>query len=147
MVYLRMRDVVSAGVLAVERFRDVLSGGALPVPVSGEPVSRLALRREFTPSAELPPRLDWEALPDSAAATANLGALLAGLRQAVETVRVDELGRQAWAEVATVRVEHREAQSLSMRRTPDGLVVAADLTVALPRGLAAEISRQINAAL
>lgn len=29
-VYLRMRDVVSAGVIEAERFRDVLSGGALP---------------------------------------------------------------------------------------------------------------------
>jgi hypothetical protein len=29
-VYLRMRDIVSAGVIEAERFRDVLSGGALP---------------------------------------------------------------------------------------------------------------------
>jgi hypothetical protein len=80
-------------------------------------------------------------------ATANLDALLAALRQAVEAVRVDELGRRAWAEVSAVGVEHRPGQRLTVRRAPDGVLVAADLTAALPRGLAGELNRELNAAL
>lgn len=146
-VYVRVRDVISAGVLHAERYRDVLSGGALAVLPAGPPVTRLELRRRYAPSDDLPLRLDWDALPNSAVVTANLDALLAAVRQAVDAVRVDELGRRAWAEVPEVEVEHRPGQQLTVRRTPDGLVVAADLTVALPRTLSGELGRQLNAAL
>jgi hypothetical protein len=146
-VYLRMSDVVSAGVWHAERYRDVLSGGALALLPSGEPVSRLELRRRFAPAADLPLRLDWDTLPDSASVTANLAALLDALRRAVDAIQVDELGRQAWAGVAAVRAEHRPGAQLTVARGPDGLLVAADLAVALPRGLAGELGRQLNAAL
>jgi hypothetical protein len=146
-VYVRVSDVISTGVLHAERYRDVLSGGALAVPPSGPPVTRLELRRRYAPTEDLPLRLDWDAMPDSAAVTANLAVLLAALRQAVDAVRVDELGRGAWAGVPAVPVEHRPGQPLTVRRTSDGLLVAADLGVALPRGLAGELNRALNAAL
>ena len=146
-IYLRMRDVVSAGVFEAERFRDVLSGGVLPLPVDGEPVSRLALRREYAPTDELPLQVDWHGVPESAEATAALAGLLATLREAIAQICGDELGRQAWTAVATVRVEHRPGEILAVQRTPDGLVVSADLTAALPRRLDGEVSRQLNAVL
>jgi hypothetical protein len=146
-VYVRVRDVVSAGVLDAQRYRDVLSGGALAVLPAGQPVTRLELRRRYAPTDDLPLRLDWQAMPDSAAVTANLDALLAALGRAAEAVRVDELGRRAWAGLSTVGVEHQAGQRLTVARTQDGLLVAADLTAALPRDLAGELSRQLNAAL
>ncbi|GAA4724272.1 hypothetical protein [Phytohabitans rumicis] len=146
-VYLRMRDVVSAGVFEAERFRDVLSGGALPLPVDGDPVSRLALRREYAPTDELPVHVEWDAVPGSPEATANLAALLAALREAVSRVRADETGQRAWSAVATVRVEHRPGEILAVRRTPDGVVVSADLTAALPRRLDGEVGHQLDAVL
>ena len=146
-VYIRVRDIAAAGVLHAQRYRDVLSGGALAVLPEGVPVTRLELRRRYAPTGDLPLRLDWDAMPDSAAATANLAGLLAALRQAVEAVQVDEPGRRAWAGVSAVRVEHRPGQRLTVARTPDGLLVAADLEAALPRRLADELDRALNAAL
>jgi hypothetical protein len=146
-VYVRVRDVVSAGVLDAQRYRDVLSGGALALLPDGEPTSRLALRRRFAATPDVPLRLDWDALPDSPAVTANLAALLDGLWLAVDAVRVDDLGRRAWAEVSAVRVEHLAGARLLVRPTPAGPLVTADLTAALPRDLTGEMSRQLNAAL
>ncbi|HKS98860.1 MAG TPA: hypothetical protein VJT31_04950 [Rugosimonospora sp.] len=146
-VYLRMRDVISAGVLAPEQFRDVLSGGVLPLASAGRPVSRLALRREYASMHDLPLRLDWAAMPDPPAATANLAALLAALHGAVSAVRADDLGRAAWAAVTTVRVEHRVGEPLGIERSPGELLVVVDLTAALPRGLDAEIARRLNTVL
>ncbi len=146
-VYLRMRDLVSTGVWHPERYRDVLSGGALALLPDGEPTSRLALRRRFAATPDVPLRLDWDALPDSPAVTANLAALLDGLWLAVDAVRVDDLGRRAWAEVSAVRVEHLAGARLLVRPTPAGPLVTADLTAALPRDLTGEMSRQLNAAL
>ena len=48
------------------------------------------------------------------------------------------------------RRHHRPAPDpgrVLTRRAPDGLLVAADLAVALPRGLASELNRELNAAL
>lgn len=146
-VYLRMRDVVSVGVYGAERFRDVLSGGVLPLPVSGEPVTRLVLRREFSSSAVLPLRIDWAALPDTPVANTALAGLLAALRLAVSDLRGDEAGRQAWAGITTVCLEHRPGEDLALLRTAEDLTVSADLTAALPRRLDAEVRRQLNTVL
>ena len=149
-VYLRMREVVSVGVLDAQRYRDVLSGGALaarPEP-AGAPVTRLALRREFAPTADLPLQLAWDELPDSEDATANLGALLSALRAAAARTRMDELGRQAWDGIAAVRVEHRPGEGLAVRRVPDDvLLITADLAAALPRRLDAKLDSGLNAVL
>jgi hypothetical protein len=149
-VYLRMREVVSAGVLDADRFRDVLSGGSLPArpAPAGPPVTRLALRREFAPTADLPLQLVWDELPDSDDATANLAALLAALRTAAARTRMDELGRRAWEGIAAVRVEHRPGEGLAVRRVPDDAVlITADLAAALPRQLEAQLDGGLSAVL
>jgi hypothetical protein len=147
LAYVQMADVRAVTVPAPERYRDVLTGGALPPPATGTPVSRLALRRDFAPSPEFPLHVDWEALPDSAEALANLAQLLATLRGAVEEVREDELGRQSWARVQALRVEHQPGSALSVVRVPDGLAVRANLTAALPRDLTGVLRQQLNSVL
>jgi hypothetical protein len=117
------------------------------VPAIGDPVTRLGLRRDFPPSPEFPLDVDWDALPDSAEALANLARLLDGLRTAVAEVCADELGRRAWAAIAVLRVEHRTGTAVSVEAGPDALSVRADLTAALPRQLTDELRRQLNSVL
>jgi hypothetical protein len=145
--YLQMADVRAVTVHAPERYRDVLTGGALPPPVTGTPVSRAALRRDFAPSPDFPLETGWDELPDSAEALANLAQLLSKLRTAIEEVRADALGRQSWAQVRALHLAHQAGSTLSVHRVPDGLAVQADLTAALPRDLAGELRRQLNSVL
>jgi hypothetical protein len=147
LAYTLMPNVVAVTVQAPEPYRDVLSAGALPPPVTGPPVTRLALQRAYPPSPDFPIEVAWDALPDSVDALANLGRLLAGLRETVDEVRVDEFGRQAWERVRVVAVEHRPGTAVTVHQTPVGLAVHTDLTAALPRGLTAELRRQLNALL
>jgi hypothetical protein len=147
LAYAQLADIRAVGVGAPERYRDILSGGALPMPATGDPVTRLGLRRDFPPSPEFPLDVDWDALPDSAEALANLARLLDGLRTATAEVCADELGRRAWAAIAVLRVEHRTGTAVSVQAGPDALSVRADLTAALPRQLTDELRRQLNSVL
>lgn len=145
--YALLANVVAVEVREPERVQDVLTDGRLPQPVDGEPATRLALRREFAPSDDFPVEVDWAALPDSGPTLSNLERLLRALREIASAVRADEIGRQAWAQIRTLRVAHRDGASASVRRVPDGLSVEADLAAALPRDLTGELDRQINALL
>jgi hypothetical protein len=147
LAYVQVPDVRAVTVAAPDSFRDVLTGGALPLPVTGPPVTRLGLRRDFAPSPDFPLHVDWDALPDSPEALANLARLLDGLRTTVEEVRGDEPGRRAWAAVRALHVEHLAGAPLSVRAAPDGLAAQADLTAALPRDLAGELRRQVSSVL
>lgn len=155
----RLGYAATASVVAVELhnpapFQDLLTGGRVPPPQVGEPVSRLALRREFAPAADdgFPLAVDWTALPDSDRLTANLAVLLRGLREAVAKVRADEMGRRAWSEIGVLRVEHRTGVPLSVSRgqgEPDRgeLSVYADLSAALPRAADRDLYQKISALL
>jgi hypothetical protein len=145
--YALLAGVVAVEVLAPERVQDVLTDGRVAPPIDGEPVSLLALRREFAATPEFPLQVDWRALPDSAAARVNLDRILRGLRDVVGEVRADELGRQAWAQVRTMTVDHRPGAPLSIEAVPSGLAVRADLVAALPRELTGELRRQLNVLL
>jgi hypothetical protein len=46
-------------------FSDMLTEGRVPLPQAGEPVTRLALQREFTPTEKFPVDVDWPALGGS----------------------------------------------------------------------------------
>lgn len=144
-----LADVVAVEVPNPERFQDVLTQGRLPRPSIGEPVTKLALRREFTPSPQFPVAVDWAALPDCAPVLANLDRLLRGLREIVGEVCADEVGRQAWARIGTVTVAHHPdaPPSPSIQPVPDGLSVRADLAVALPRDLTGQLRGQLNTLL
>lgn len=148
----RLEYALVSGVVAVALhdpapFQDVLTGGRVPLPRAGGPVTRLALRREFAPTEDFPLDVDWAALDGSDVELGNLAALLRGLRDAVGQVRADDMGRQAWAQIHRVRVEHRAETHLTVRPIADGLSVQADLTAALPRALPDELVGQISALL
>jgi hypothetical protein len=145
--YALLSGVVAVELRNPEPFRDVLTGGRVPLPQAGEPVSRLALQREFAPGGAFPVDVDWEALGQSGVALGNLAILLRGLREAAAQVRADDMGQRAWAQVRTLRVEHHAGARLSVLAVPGGLVVQADLTAALPRALRGELVRQISALL
>jgi hypothetical protein len=145
--YVLVANVAAVEVRGPERFQDVLTEGRLPQPVTGEPVTKLALRRGFAPSEGFPVEVDWEALPDSSAQLANLDRLLRGLREIARDVCADEIGRQAWGRIRTLRVAHHEGAKATVQRVSGGLLVHADLTAALPRDLTADLGRQINALL
>jgi len=148
----RLTFALLASVVAVEvhrpdRVRDILTEGRMPQPATGEPVTRLALRRDFAPSDEFPVRVDWAAMPDSADELANLDRLLRALRQVAGSVCADRMGREAWARVQALQVAHHGGARPSVLRTSDGLLVRADLSAALPRDLVGELGRQIDALL
>lgn len=153
----RLGYAAVASIVAVELhnpapFQDLLTGGRVPPPQVGEPVSRLVLRREFAPADGFPLAVDWTALPDSDRLTANLAVLLRGLRETVAKVRVDEMGRQAWSEISTLRVEHRAGVTLSVGRGQGEpgrgeLSVYADLSAALPRATDRDLYQKISALL
>jgi hypothetical protein len=145
--YARLTDVVAVELHNPDPFRDVLTAGRLPVPQAGEPVTRLALQREFAPTEDFPVDVDWAALAGSGLVTGNLASLLRSLRDAVAQVRADEMGLRAWGQVRTLRVEHDAGAPLSVRPITGGLVVQADLTAALPRALPDELVRKISALL
>jgi hypothetical protein len=145
--YALLSSVVAVELRNPEPFQDLLTGGRLPLPQAGEPVTRLALRREFAPAEEFPLDVDWAALDGSGLVTGNLASLLRGLRDAVAQVRADDMGQRAWAQVRTLRVEHRAGSPLLVLPVTDGLAVQADLTAALPRALPGELVRQISALL
>ncbi|HEV7647707.1 MAG TPA: hypothetical protein VGP26_06080 [Actinophytocola sp.] len=145
--YVLLAGVVAVEVLAPERVQDVLTDGRVAPPVDGEPVSLLALRREFAATPEFPLEVGWRALPDSGAARVNLDRILRGLRDVVGEVRADEMGRQAWAQVQTVTIDHRSGAPLSVEAVPSGLAVRADLVAALPRDVTGELRRQLNVLL
>lgn len=145
--YVLLANVVAVQVHEPERFQEVLTEGRLAQPVTGEAVTRLALRRDFSPSEEFPLEVDWAALPDSATELANLERLLRALQEVAREVCADEMGRRAWARIRTLQVAHHAGARPSMLTVPDGLLVQADLSAALPRDLAGELGRQIDALL
>jgi hypothetical protein len=145
--YALMSSVVAVEVRDPGPFRDLLTGGRVPVPQAGEPVSRLALQREFPPTGELPVDVDWATLDNSGVMIGNLASLLRGLRDAVAAVCADDMGQRAWAQVRTLRVEHQAGSPLSVASAPGGMAVQADLTAALPRSLEDELARKISTLL
>jgi hypothetical protein len=147
LAYALMINVIAVELANPEPFADVVTAGRLPVLGDEPDVTRMALRREFGPDSDFPVGADWGQLPGSGPMTVNLARLLRGLREAVEQVRVDEIGRQAWERVPAVRVEHRDGAALSVARLPDGLTVTADLAAALPRDVTGVLTREINALL
>jgi hypothetical protein len=147
----RLGYALLSGVVAVELrnpgpFQDLLTGGRVPLAQAGEPVTRLALQREFAPDGEFPVEADWAALAGSGLLP-GLATLLRGLRDAVAQIRADEMGQRAWAQVRTLRVEHHAGSSLSVLPMADGLAVQADLAAALPRALPGELAGKISALL
>jgi len=147
LTYALLANVVALEVHEPGRVRDVLTEGRLPQPATGEPVTRLALRRDFAPTEEFPVLVDWAAVPDSTDELANLERLLRTLRQIAHDVCADDMGRQAWARIRTLQVAHHRGAAPSAVRTSDGLLVQADLSAALPRDLAGELGRQIDGRL
>jgi hypothetical protein len=148
----RLGYALLSGVVAVELhnpgpFRDLLTEGRVPLPQSEEPVTRLALQREFAPSSEFPVDVDWAALAGSGVPLGNLAILLRGLRDAVDQVRTDDMGQRAWAQVRALLVEHRAGSPLSVLAVTDGLAVRADMAAALPRTLVGELVTKISALL
>ena len=134
----RLGYALLSGVVAVELrdpgpFRDLLTGGRLPLPQAGEPVTRLALQREFGLGSGFPVEVDWAALAGSGPLLGNLAVLLRGQR--------------AWARVGTLRVEHQAGSPLSVLPVAGGLAVQADLSAALPRALPGELVTKISALL
>lgn len=147
LAYALLSSVVAVELRNPQPFQDLLTGGRVPLRPVGEPVTRLALQREFTPTEDLPVDVDWAALDGSSLVMGNLASLLRALRDAVAAVHSDDIGQRAWARVRTLRVEHRAGSPLSVLPITDGLSVQADLTAALPRGLPGELVRQISALL
>jgi hypothetical protein len=145
--YVLLSSVVAVELRNPGPFQDLLTGGRVPLPQAGDPVTRLALRREFAPTEEFPVEVDWAALGESGVVTGNLASLLHGLRYAVAEVRADSMGQQAWARVRTLRVGHQAGSPLTVTPVSGGLAVQADLTVALPRGLTGELATKISALL
>lgn len=145
--YALLSSVVAVDVRDPGPFQDLLTGGRVPLPQAGEPVTRLALRREFEPTGEFPVDVDWAVLDLSGPVAGNLASLLRGLRDAVAAVRADDMGQRAWTRVRTLRVEHHFGSPLTVAPIPDGLAVRADLTAALPRALPGELVREISALL
>jgi hypothetical protein len=145
--YALLSSVVAVELRNPKPFQDLLTGGRVPLPQAGEPVTRLALQREFAPVGEFPVNVDWAALDGSGLILGNLASLLRGLRDAVAQVRADDMGQRAWAQVRTLRVEHLAGSPLSVLPIADGLTVQADLSAALPRALLGELVRQISALL
>jgi hypothetical protein len=148
----RLGYALLSSVLAVELrnpgpFQDLLTAGRVPLPQAGEPVTRLALQREFAPAEDFPLDVDWAALGGSGPLLGNLASLLLGLRDAVAQVRADDIGQRAWAQIRTLRVEHHAGSPLSVLPITEGLAVEADLSAALPRALPAELVRKISALL
>jgi hypothetical protein len=148
----RFGYVLLVNVIAVElgnpgRFADIITMGRLPLPGDDEGITRLALQREFGLDGQFPVQVDWSQLPGSGPLLANLARLLRGLRDAVGSVRSDELGRLSWERVHALGVEHHDDSMLSVEWVRDGLSIYADLTAALPRDLAAELAQKINALL
>jgi len=146
LTYVLLASVVAVEVHGPERVQDVLTEGRLAAPVA-EPVTRLALRRDFPHTKEFPVQLDWAELPHAGPELANLDRLLRALRQIADLVRADDMGRQAWARIEALRVAHYPGAPLSILPAQDGLLVRADLSAALPRDLTGELGRQVNALL
>lgn len=145
--YALLSSVVAVEVRNPVPFQDVLTGGRLPLPVAGEPVTRLALQRELAPSEDFPLEVNWAALGAADLVTGNLARLLRGLREAVAQVRADDMGQRAWARVRTLRVEHHAGSPLAVLPVAGGLAVRADLTAALPRALPSDLARKMSALL
>lgn len=145
--YALVSSVVAVELRNPGPFRDLLTGGRVPLPQSGEPVTRLALQREFAPAPEFPLDIDWAALGAAGLVTGNLASLLRALRAAIAEVRADDMGQRAWGRVRTLRVEHHAGSPLAVLPATGGLAVRADLTAALPRALAGELAREISALL
>jgi hypothetical protein len=91
--------------------------------------------------------VDWSALDGSGPRLENLALLLRGLRDAADALSADDMGRQAWAQVRTLRVEHHARSPLTVLATSDGLAVQADLSAALPRTLPKILAEELNALL
>lgn len=145
--YTLLDSVIAVDVHDPRLFQDLLTEGRLPLPRTGEPVTRLALQRRFASAPDFPLDIAWDAVDGSERTLDNLDRLLTALRDTVAEVQTDELGRQAWNQVGSLRVEHRDGAALAAQRTADVLLVTADLLAALPRDLAAELHREINALL
>jgi hypothetical protein len=145
--YALMSSVVAVEVHNPGPFQDLLTAGRVPLPQVGEPVTKLALQREFPPTGEFPVDVDWAAFGSSGSMIGNLAGLLRGLRDAVASVCADDMGQRAWAQIRTLRVEHDAGSPLSVAPVPGGMAVQADLTAALPRALGDELARKISALL
>lgn len=145
--YALVSSIVAVELHNPEPFRDLLSAGRVPVPQTGEPPTLLALRREFASSKGFPVDVDWSALDQSGVMIGTLADLLRGLRDAVASIRTDDMGRRAWAQVSTLRVEHRSGSSLSVQTITDGLAVHTDWSAALPRTLPDALASKISALL
>jgi hypothetical protein len=145
--YALLSSVVAVELRNPAPFQDLLTAGRVPLPQAGEPVTRLALQREFAPAPEFPVDVDWAAVGGSGPLLGNLAGLLRGLRDAVAQVRADDMGQRAWARIRTLRVEHHAGSPLSVQPITDGLAVQADLSAALPRALPGELVRKISALL
>lgn len=115
--YALVSSVVAVELRNPSPFQDLLTAGRVPVPQAGEPVTKLALQREFPPTGESPVDVDWAAFDSSGAMIGNLASLLRGLRDAVAAP------------------------------VPGGIAVRADLTAALPRALGGELARKISTLL
>lgn len=147
LAYAPLANVAAVEVSNPEPFRDVLTGGRLPAPLAGGPVTRLMLQREFPATQEFPLHIDWAALDGSDLLLGNAARLLRALREAVAQVRSDEMGRLAWEQVTALRVEHQPGTGLAVALASGGLVVRADLSAALPRGLPDEVFNKLSALL
>jgi hypothetical protein len=147
LAYAPLANVAAVELRNPEPFQDVVTGGRLPSPPIGGAVSRLGLQREFPATPEFPLHIDWVALDDSDLLLGNVARLLRALRDAVAEVRADDMGREAWARVRALRVEHHAGTALAVVSAPDGLVVRADLSAALPRALSDDVFRKISALL
>lgn len=144
LTYTSVSAVVAVEVHNPESFQDVLTGGRVSLPYNGEPVTRLALQREFASVEGFPVEVDWSALDGSGAMLGNMAVLLRGLRDAVAVLSGDDMGREAWARVRTLRVEHQAGSPLNVRPIADGLAVHADLSAALPRTLPSILAAELN---
>ena len=147
LAYTSVSAVVAVEVHHPEPFQDVLTGGRVSLPYKGEPVTRLALQREFASVEGFPVEVDWSALDGSGAMLENMAVLLRGLRDAVAVLSGDDMGREAWARVRTLRVEHQAGSPLNVGPVADGLAVHADLSAALPRTLQSILAAELNALL
>lgn len=145
--YAPVSAVVAVEVHNPESFQDVLTGGRVPLPYDGEPVTRLALQREFAPVEGFPVEVDWSALDGSGTMLENTAVLLRGLRDAVAVLSGDEMGREAFMQVRTLRVEHHVGSPLTVLKIADGLAVHVDLSAALPRTLAKVLADELNSLL
>src|SRR5260370_29447337 len=70
--YALLTSVIAVELRNPEAFRDLLTAGRLPLPQTGEHVTRLALQREFASGKDFPVDVDWATLDGSGPVMGNL---------------------------------------------------------------------------